>query len=375
MVETSGYVVLAIVALGMGVAFLATDPKSPTSRALALLFLELAVIVFLNVPIYADPALLDRYPHAWARLFGSLEAIAFATGYEWLVRIRRTELGREGPGSHGEALFRIAQALAAFHGALGLLQPEWRLGVWEELDRGHGILEIFGRPEVLVATVPIYASIIPAAASIIDLARSKPDSAEVVRLNAIGIAAPFLFSGMFVPGRWMPITMAIGLSIFLVGAVRYHVVQGERAQFLSRFLSPQVATLVRERGLLRALEKTRLEICVVACDLRGFTAYTESVPSEEAVGLLEEYYEQVGAAAAAYGGTIKDHAGDGILVLVGAPIPVPDPPARAVKMAEEIRERASKVLARRASNLGVGIGVATGPATVGAIAAATRLEY
>jgi class 3 adenylate cyclase len=117
---------------------------------------------------------------------------------------------------------------------------------------------------------------------------------------------------------------------------------------------------------------------VVACDLRGFTAFAETAPPEEVIQLLEAYYDAVGQVVARHGGSIKDFAGDGILAIVGAPIPAADHALRAVAMAVEIRDRSTALLGRwkrLGHDLGVGVGVATGFVTVGVIGGMERLEY
>jgi class 3 adenylate cyclase len=191
-------------------------------------------------------------------------------------------------------------------------------------------------------------------------------------------AAPFMASGLVLPPQQAPLGTAIGLLIFLVGAVQYHVTQGRRAQFLSRFLSPQVAEMVRERGLKSATDEKTLELSVVYCDLRGFTAFSEATSSKKVIHILREYYDAVGTAAAVSGGTIKDQAGDGVLILVGAPIGFSDHARRALDLAKRIRDQ-GVMLASRWSDadlrLGVGVGVASGYVTVGVIGAASRLEY
>jgi class 3 adenylate cyclase len=199
-----------------------------------------------------------------------------------------------------------------------------------------------------------------------------------VRLLAFVAAAPFMASGMVVPPKMAPVVTAIGLLVFLVGAVQYHVTQGRRAQFMSRFLAPQVAELVRTQGLKSATVEKTLEVSVVCCDLRGFTAFSEATSSKKVIGILREYYDEVGKAAAAYGGTIKDQAGDGVLILVGAPVAFPDHALRALHMANRIRQSGLAITARWSDaelRLGVGIGVASGFVTVGVIGAASRLEY
>ena len=168
------------------------------------------------------------------------------------------------------------------------------------------------------------------------------------------------------------------LLAFLAWVVQFHLIQRRQAQLMARFVAPQVAELVRQRGLKCAVESRTMEISVVCCDLRGFTAYCESVPSQKVIRMLREYYAAVGAAAEAFGGTIKDQAGDGVLILVGAPVPYQDHAQRALLLAKRIRASGVALAARWSdaeSSLGVGIGVASGRVTVGVIGAASRLEY
>ena len=93
------------------------------------------------------------------------------------------------------------------------------------------------------------------------------------------------------------------------------------------------------------------------------------------IRILREYYDAVGAAATECGGTIKDQAGDGVLILVGAPIAYADHAHRALELARKIRERGVEITARWSDqdlSLGVGVGVASGFVTVGVIGAASR---
>jgi class 3 adenylate cyclase len=160
--------------------------------------------------------------------------------------------------------------------------------------------------------------------------------------------------------------------------VQYHVVQGQRAHFMAKFLAPQVAQMVARRGLKSATDEQTLELSVVCCDLRGFTAFTAATESKKVISILREYYDAVGAAAAEHGGTIKDQAGDGVLTLVGAPIAYDDHAQRALRLAASIREKGMEITSRWSDaemRLGVGVGVASGFVTVGVIGAASRLEY
>jgi class 3 adenylate cyclase len=126
------------------------------------------------------------------------------------------------------------------------------------------------------------------------------------------------------------------------------------------------------------MQRTRVELSAVACDLRGFTAFAETAAPEEIMTLLEEYYAAVGESVVRFGGSISNFAGDGILALVGAPIAHVDHARRAVGMALDLRDRTGGILSRwreRGLAVGVGVGVASGFVTVGVIGGTERLEY
>lgn len=151
----------------------------------------------------------------------------------------------------------------------------------------------------------------------------------------------------------------------------------ERAN-LSKFLSPEVTRMVRERGIEATLIQQTLTLSAVCCDLRGFTAYTEKHGAQQMAAVLREYYETVVEVAKRYGGTVKDFAGDGALILVGAPLPRPDHAQAGLALARELLVAVTALTTRfstPAATLGVGIGIATGACAVGAIGSQNRLEY
>jgi class 3 adenylate cyclase len=184
-------------------------------------------------------------------------------------------------------------------------------------------------------------------------------------------------------GGDLTVVPAIELGLVMAGMLAVQasrrairLVQAVAAEQL--FLSPEVARVVHERGLATVMRQDRVSLSVVVCDLRGFTAFSEAAAAEEVMQLLTEYYDAVGRVVTGFGGTIKDHAGDGVLSLVGAPVAYDDHAQRAVALAHELRARGAEVLApwrRVGVELGLGIGVASGYVTVGAIRGATRLEY
>jgi len=152
----------------------------------------------------------------------------------------------------------------------------------------------------------------------------------------------------------------------------------ERVGRLKRFLSPQLAELIissEDEGLL---ESHRREITVVFCDLRGFTAFSETGEPEEVMGVLREYHEAMGALIFRFKGTLERFAGDGLMVFFNDPLPCDDPAARAVKMTVAMRERVDELITwwrKRGHQLGFGVGIAQGYATMGKIGFEGRFDY
>ncbi len=153
----------------------------------------------------------------------------------------------------------------------------------------------------------------------------------------------------------------------------------ERIRRLERFLPPQVAQLIASSdGHDSLLDSHRREVTVVFCDLRGFTAFTETTEPEEAMNVLREYHAALGELIFRYEGTLDRYAGDGVMILFNAPIQFPDHVQRAVKMAVEMRDTIGALTQKwrnRGHSLGFGVGVALGYATLGQIGYEQRLEY
>ena len=372
--EISAAIIVALMALGMALAFLWADRRSPTSRAMSLFLtmigLSMAVGVMLARPLHWH----GEVP-VWSGLLALPEALTFVFGAEWLLLVRRT-VPAGNLNTRGADLFlRVAQALAGFYGLASLLFPRQRLDFFINIlrDADEKIYAWF-----YLFALPLGLALLLTLASGLLLLNRKPDRAEAMRGLAFLLGAPFMASAMLLPLSMGPMALTIGLMIFLVGAVQYHVTQGRRAQFLARFMAPQVAEMVARRGLRSATDEQTLELSVVSCDLRGFTAFSAATSSKRVIQILREYYDAVGAAATAYGGTIKDQAGDGVLILVGAPLPFADHAQRAIEMAQRIRKTGVELTQRWSDGemqLGVGVGVASGFVTVGVIGAASRLEY
>lgn len=152
----------------------------------------------------------------------------------------------------------------------------------------------------------------------------------------------------------------------------------ERISRLRRFLSPQIAELVLSSGGEKLLESHRREITALHCDLRDFTGFAEVAEPEDVMHVMRQYHETLGKLIHQYGGTLEHYAGDGVMVWFNDPLPCPDPCERAVRMALQMRTSMAELVAqwgRQGHQLGFGIGIAHGYATLGRIGFEGRFDY
>ena len=147
---------------------------------------------------------------------------------------------------------------------------------------------------------------------------------------------------------------------------------------LRRFLSPQVAEIVMSTGADEFLAGHRREITVVFADLRGFTRFSETAEPEEALGVLRAYHEAMGELIFRHEGTLEHFEGDGMMVFFNDPMPISEPQLQAIRMAVAMQARFAELQAgwkKRGHDLGLGIGVSVGFATLGRIGFEGRFDY
>jgi class 3 adenylate cyclase len=152
----------------------------------------------------------------------------------------------------------------------------------------------------------------------------------------------------------------------------------ERLGRLRRFLSPQVADLIVSSGDESYLQSHRRWIATLFCDLRGFTLFSETVEPEEAIGVLQTYHKAMGELITRFEGTIDHRAGDGIMVIFNDPLACEQPGLRAVRMALAMRQRMAELdgqWRKFGYELGFGIGMSLGYATLGLIGYEGRFDY
>jgi len=169
-----------------------------------------------------------------------------------------------------------------------------------------------------------------------------------------------------------------GFNRTLEQRVQEQVAQLGRLGRLKRFFSPQLAELIVAGGADDPLKTHRREVIVVFLDLRGFTAFAETAEPEEVMAVLREYHAEMGKLILEHEGTLERFTGDGMMIFFNDPVPVPNPAERALRMAVAMRERVSDLSAgwrKRGYDLALGVGIAQGYATIGAIGFEGRWDY
>lgn len=193
--------------------------------------------------------------------------------------------------------------------------------------------------------------------------------------------------GLFIPITALLSGMVLNLAIEWITRQTYvdHLIieRQQDALFdersnMARFVSPDIAETAHLSGLTTDIRTEIYSLTAVSIDLRGFTSFTQAHGAEFMVQVLQEYYAVVIDAAKEYGATVKDFAGDGALILVGAPYPRPDHTRVGLRLARHLIERVRTVTDKWSTPetpLGVGIGLSSGECAVGAIGTEQQLEY
>jgi len=153
--------------------------------------------------------------------------------------------------------------------------------------------------------------------------------------------------------------------------------KSERINRLKQFLAPQVAELV-EHSDQRLLDAQRREVVAIFGDLRGFTAFTARARPDAILAVLRQYYEAIGAVTARHEATLIRFAGDGVMVLVNAPVACENPAHRGIRLAIDMQAAVQSLAGAWNADgcaIGFGVGVAMGPATVGTLGYQGRLDY
>ena len=168
-----------------------------------------------------------------------------------------------------------------------------------------------------------------------------------------------------------------GFVVIAIENVRlFQTVERQRKE-LARY-APQAADLLSDEEGKKLLAGHRREITALFCDLRGFTAFAETADPEEVLGVLRQYHTAAGELVIANEGTVEHFAGDGLMAFFNDPATVDDHELAAVRTALGLSDRFTSLAEdwrRRGYELGLGIGIATGYATLGRVGFESRYEY
>jgi class 3 adenylate cyclase len=166
-------------------------------------------------------------------------------------------------------------------------------------------------------------------------------------------------------------------AIAIANARLLAAVERQRTE-LSRFLSPQVASLISSKEGEQLLAGHRAYITCFFCDLRGFTSFAETAAPEDLIDVIRGYHGMLGELIPGFGGTLEHFAGDGVMVFFNDPVPVDDHELAAIRLAIAAQERfveLARVWSTVGTRLGLGIGIEAGYATLGRIGFEGRHDY
>ena len=284
------------------------------------------------------------------------------------------------------------------YGALYLLEGDV-LQVVTHLTQHHGQPELYGyereHPHAIDRTSVIGRAALTRDVVHIPDRRADPEysfgGAEVIETGAL-LGAPILVDGELIGAMnvvraaaepfadehiQLMKTFADQAAIAIANARLIDAVERQRTE-LSRFLSPQVAELVSSPEGEQLLAGHRAYITCLFCDLRGFTAFSETAAPEELFEVLRAYHETLGEVIATNRGTLEHFAGDGVMVFFNDPVTVENHELQAIKLGLAAQERIGELAQtwhKRGIQLGLGIGIEAGYATLGRIGFEGRYDY
>jgi class 3 adenylate cyclase len=310
------------------------------------------------------PGRLIAHPDISLVLRGAEEATAKP------FRTIRAAIGSAGAGL---ATSRDVHGQAVAVGAALVTGLDWTVVVEQPLSEAYApIYAALWRTAVLLAVGTIFAALLAYA-----LAHRMTEPIRVLEEGTERIGAGFFDHRISIQtgDEFQRLANSFNKMAAELALAQQHQ---ERIAKLKRFLAPQVADLIDRAGDDSVLDGRRTEVVVVFCDLRGFTPFSAGVAPEEVMSLLSEYYEGLGRVITQFAATLISFSGDGLMVLVNAPVPVERPALRAVDLAVAMQKSVQELIAgwrSKGYQVGFGVGLASGSATVGRIGYENRFDY
>lgn len=200
-------------------------------------------------------------------------------------------------------------------------------------------------------------------------------------LIGIGAAALWRFSSA---GIWVPLAAPYATLIVTYGAGLWFshsqaVREADRIrETFRRYVAPEVVDYLLDRPGTAQVDGGRRQVTVLFADVRGFTAYAESLSPEVVVSQLNRYLKIMADSILLYDGMVDKFVGDGVMAIFGAPVPAEDHAERAIRaglhMLRQIEVERQAAISKR-EPLAIGVGIHTGEAVVGSVGSPSRKEY
>ncbi|MES1260094.1 MAG: adenylate/guanylate cyclase domain-containing protein [Acidobacteriota bacterium] len=146
----------------------------------------------------------------------------------------------------------------------------------------------------------------------------------------------------------------------------------------AHYVSQQVMDSILKSGAELKLSGDRRRISVLFCDIRGFSTMSEKLPPEKVVALLNDYFEAMVEVIFRNHGTLDKFIGDGVMVIFGAPEDDQNQEEHALRTAIEMQRELRHLAGRweaEGIDVRIGVGINSGPAVVGNIGSARRMDY
>ena len=208
-----------------------------------------------------------------------------------------------------------------------------------------------------------------------------PLVAALTAANLVAISAAGAWIA-FVQWRLLldPILPSVSvLSVYLTATALLLLLTDRERQFVRRafgqYLAPALVERLADNPSALALGGETRELTVLFCDIRHFTALSESLDPQELTKLLNRFFTPMTDILLRSGATIDKYVGDQIMAFWNAPLVTPDHPRRACLAVLEMIEALADLNAREAEQIDVGIGLNTGLCCVGNLGSEQRFSY
>ncbi len=273
---------LGAIIAGMALVLLLSHTPNKTNLSISAVYLTLGVAIMLAMPMANE---VDADTPAWQPvLLGLLTAVFLAASASYMAALLETS---QAPAERVRPIrlgIKICYAIGVALGGLILLFPEPALN-----DVAFSLLDpSFGESKWSWAVGPYLLAGSLYVATWVAIARQPLDVGEPTRATCAAVISLLITIALVLPQAVATGLFGLGVLVGLYGQYRYFIEQGKRSAFLSLFLSSQVAESVRLDGLTAVMQPGERDVTVVACDLRGFTAYAAAVPSQAVIDLLSE---------------------------------------------------------------------------------------